>query len=419
MSSFVINGGNKLYGEVSVQSAKNVMLPLIASCILLDFEVEFLNCPKLYDIIVMLDIIKSLGGKYRFEGDNLYVDCSNLSNYEIPQDLSSKIRASVFSIGAILSRLKKVCFYRPGGCDIGSRPIDMHLSGLRSLGAKYKDDGDAIILDCDNLSGNEITLRYRSVGVTENLIIAGVLSKGTTIIKNCAKEPEIVCLAEFLNGLGGKIKGAGTSTVIIEGVKKLRPRKRYFTPITDRIEVGTYILAVMTIGGEVLINNADFTHNSALIKKIYNNACKIDLFNDKIYVKSVGMGLSHGYLKTAPYPLFPTDLQPQFSVYSSILKGTTIIEEGVFDGRFRQLEELKKFGAKINVIKNTAVIEGVPTLFGAKTKALDLRGGASMVIAGLKAEGETVIDNVEIISRGYMDIDKKFNLLGGNIKRKN
>ncbi len=418
MSSFVINGGNKLYGEVSVQSAKNVMLPLIASCILLDFEVVFFNCPKLYDIIVMLDIIKSLGGDYHFEGDDLFVDCSNVSKYEISQNLSTKIRASVFSIGAILSRFHKVSFYRPGGCDIGSRPIDMHLSGLSSLGAKIKED-DNIVIECDSLLGNEINLRYKSVGVTENLIIASVLCKGTTIIKNCAKEPEIVCLAEFLNGLGGRIKGAGTSTITIEGVKKLMPRKRYFTPITDRIEVGTYVLAVMTIGGEVLIKNTDFTHNSALIKKIYNNACKINLFNDKIYVKSVGMGISHGYLKTAPYPMFPTDLQPQFSVYSSILKGITIIEEGVFDGRFRQLEELKKFGAKINIVENKAIIEGVPQLFGAKTKALDLRGGASMVIAGLKAEGETVIQDVEIISRGYMDIDKKFNLLGGNIKRVN
>ena len=418
MSSFVINGGNKLYGEVSVQSAKNVMLPLIASCILLDFEVVFTNCPKLYDIIVMLDIIKSLGGDYHFESDNLHVDCSNLYKYEIPEHLSSKIRASVFMIGGILSRLHKVAFHKPGGCDIGSRPIDMHLSGLTSLGAKCDED-DCILIECDNLKGADIYLRCKSVGVTENLIIASVLCKGTTVIKNCAKEPEIVCLAEFLNGLGAKIKGVGSSTITIEGVEKLKPLKKYFTPITDRIEVGTYILATMTIGGEIIINNTDFTHNSALIKKIYNNACKINLFNDKIYIRSVGMGVSHGYLKTAPYPLFPTDLQPQFSVYSSILKGTTIIEEGVFDGRFRQLEELKKFGANVNIVKNKVIIEGVPVLFGAKTKALDLRGGASMVIAGLKAEGETIVDNVEIISRGYMDIDKKFTLLGGNIKRIN
>ncbi len=416
MGKFVINGGKKLYGEVNIQSAKNAILPLIASTVLLDFEVAFSNVPMLRDVYVMLEIIKALGGSYRYENQLLFVDCSNLSKSEIPEELSSKIRASVFITGGVLSRLKKVEFYRSGGCDIGSRPIDMHLNGLSALGAKVTEN-EKITLKCDKLIGKEITLRCKSVGVTENLIIASVLSDGITVIKNCAKEPEIVCLAEFLNSLGAKIKGAGSSVIQIDGVKKLTKPKKVFTPISDRIEVGTFILAVMTTGGELQINNANFTHNSALIKKIYNNACKITVFNDRIYIKAMGVGKSHGFLKTQPYPYFPTDLQPQFSVYSSTLKGVTIIEEGVFDGRFNQLTELNKFGAKVKVLGKRAIIDGVPTLYGADTKALDLRGGASMIIAGLKAVGTTTISDIEIIERGYLDIDKKFSLLGADVKR--
>ena len=416
MGKFIINGGNKLYGEVEIMSAKNVMLPLIASTVLLDFEVAFLNCPKLYDIDVILDIISNLGGKYRYENSTLYVDCTNLSKHQISKELGSKIRASVFMVGGILSRLKKVEFYKPGGCDIGLRPIDMHLNGLERLGANLLED-DKITLTCDRLQGAEITLKCKSVGVTENLIIASVLASGTTVIKNSATEPEIVCLCEFLNGLGAKIKGAGTSIIQIEGVKKLMPKKVIFTPISDRIEVGTFLLAAMSTGGEIEIKNANFLHNLALIKKIYNNACKIVVFNDRIYIKATGVGSSHGYLKTQPYPYFPTDLQPQFSVYSSTLKGVTVIEEGVFDNRFKQLEELLKFGANVKITSKHAIIEGVYELHGAETKALDLRGGASMVLAGLKAVGKTIVSDTEVIARGYMDIDKKFNLLGADIKR--
>ena len=416
MGKFVINGGKKLYGEVDIQSAKNAILPLIASTVLLDFEVAFLKVPMLSDVCVMLEIIKSLGGKYRFENQTLFIDCSNVNKSEIPKDLSSKIRASVFITGGVLSRLKKVEFYKSGGCDIGSRPIDMHLDGLSALGGKVI-ERDKITITCDKLVGREITLKCKSVGVTENLIITSVLAEGTTVIKNCANEPEINCLADFLNSLGAKIKGAGTSVIQIEGVKKLKRQKRFFTPISDRIEAGTFILAVMTTGGEIEINNANFIHNSALIKKVYNNACKITVFSDRIYIKSMGIGKAHGYLKTEPYPCFPTDLQPQFSVYASTLKGVTVIEEGIFDGRFNQLLELSKFGAKVKVLDRRAIIEGVPTLYGAQTKALDLRGGASMLIAGLKAVGTTTVSDAEIIERGYLNINKKFSLLGADVKR--
>ncbi len=416
MGKFVINGGKKLYGEVDIQSAKNAILPLIASTVLLDFEVAFLKVPMLKDVLVMLEIIKALGGKYRYENQVLFIDCSNLNKSEIPEELSSKIRASVFITGGVLSRTKKVDFYRSGGCDIGSRPIDMHLDGLCMLGGKISGE-DKISIKCDKLIGKEINLKCKSVGVTENLIIASVLAEGTTTIKNCAKEPEIVCLANFLNGLGAKIKGAGRSVIEIEGVEKLTKKKHFFTPISDRIEVGTFLLAVMTTGGEIEIKNANFIHNSALIKKVYNNACKIAVFSDRIYIKAMGIGVSHGYLKTEPYPCFPTDLQPQFSVYSSTLKGLTIIEEGVFDGRFNQLNELKKFGANVTVLGKRAVIEGVPELYGADTKALDLRGGAAMLIAGLKALGATTVSDAEVIERGYLNIDKKFSLLGADVKR--
>ncbi len=416
MSKLIVTGGKKLYGEVNVESAKNALLPLISACILYESKVTFLNVPKLKDVEVILEIIEYLGGKYSFCGKNLTVDCSSLYLYELPCDLTKKIRASVFMIGAILSRFRKATFCKPGGCDIGERPIDIHIESLKKLGVEV---GGNEILYCraDNLKGGNVTLRFKSVGATINVILASVLAKGRTVINNAAREPEITSLVKLLKIFGAKIKGAGTSTIIIEGVDRFKKENITFTPVTDRIEVGTFALAVMTTGGEIIITNANFSNNISLFKKIYNNACKIVYEDGKIYIKSSGVGKSLGLVKTAPYPYFPTDLQPQISAYSTTLTGTTIIDETIFENRFNHLLELNKMGANTSIIDGKAVIKGVKALNGANVYAHDLRGGAAMVIAGLKAEGVTSIDNVEVIDRGYYKIESKLQSLGANILR--
>ncbi|MBO5851697.1 MAG: UDP-N-acetylglucosamine 1-carboxyvinyltransferase, partial [Clostridia bacterium] len=321
-----------------------------------------------------------------------------------------------FMLGPLLARFKNASTFLPGGCNIGKRPIDMHIDGFKKFGVEEVCT-DALVLNCKKLNGAKINLKYASVGVTENLIMCAVLAEGETVLSNCAKEPEVVCLVKFLKLFGAKIKGEGSSTIIIEGVKKLKSKNVSFMPISDRIEVGTYVLSVLGTGGEIEINNANFFHNIALIKKIYNNACKIILTNDKIYIKCSGKGNSLSYTKTSPYPKFPTDLQTPLCAYATTLLGTSYIEESVFENRFLQLNELIKMGAKIWVNGSVAKIEGVEYLNGANVSALDLRGGASLVIAGLKAQGETVIDNAFIIERGYVNLEKKLSLLGADIKK--
>ncbi len=416
MSKLVISGGKRLYGSVTAQSAKNALLPLICACILIDGEVTFTNCSMVGDVITMTNIIKSLGGTCSYYNGNLTVNCTNLSSSQMPYELTSQIRASVFMLGPLIARFKKASTYLPGGCNIGKRPIDMHIDGFKRLGVEEV-CGDALVLKCDKLKGAKIRLKYASVGVTENLIMCAVLAEGETVLYNCAKEPEVVCLVKFLRLFGAKIKGEGSSTIIIEGVKKLKSKNLSFMPISDRIEVGTYVLSVLGTGGEIEIENANFFHNIALIKKIYNNACKIILTNDKIYIKCSGKGKSLSYTKTSPYPKFPTDLQTPLCAYATTLLGTSYIEESVFENRFLQLNELIKMGAKISVSGSVAKIDGVENLNGASVSALDLRGGAALVIAGLKAQGETVIDNASIIERGYVNLEKKLSLLGADIKK--
>lgn len=416
MNKLIVKGKNKLYGKVEVKSAKNALLPLIASCILLDFEVGFLNVPKLKDVDVMLEIIQCMGGKYRYEGDVLYVDCSSLHIPEIPCEQAKKIRASVFMLGPLLGRFHKVSTVKPGGCNLGERPIDLHLSTLSRLGAEVS-SGDYVYLRADKLKGTKIRLPFSSVGVTENLIMASCVSEGETIILNSAKEPEIVCLANFLNRLGAKIRGAGTSVIRIEGVKKLKPNVSYFKPITDRIEVGTFLLCALNTGGEIEIEGADFIHNGELIKKIHNNTCKIMVESDKIYMKSCGVGKGLGYIKTAPYPGFPTDLQSLTLAYSCFLRGTTVIREGIFKDRFQVVNELKKMGANINITGDGAIVVGRFDIHGAEVEVPDLRGGASLILAGLNADGITTVNGASLIERGYDNIDKKLRLLGADIKR--
>lgn len=417
MDKITINGNKKLCGKVLVKSAKNAMLPLIAASILLDFEVGFLNCPKIDDVLVMLEIVKSLGGKYRFERDTLFVDCSSVYISELPKELSSKIRASIFLLGPLIGRFRKAMIVRPGGCDIGDRPIEMHLETLTRLGVEFS-GSEYLYCRADKLSGNKIRLPFSSVGVTENIIMASVLAEGETIILNAAKEPEIVCLADFLNRFGANIKGAGSSRITINGVKKLKRNGGLFKPITDRIEVGTYLLACMATGGEIEISGANYLHNVALIKKIFDNACKMTFTSDKIYIKCSGAGKGLGVIATSPYPGFATDLQSQTLAYALTLNGTTTIKERVFNNRFSVVSELKKMGANVKVNGTDALVNGVGALNSAEVTARDLRGGAALIIAALKAEGVSTIHGVSVIDRGYYQIENKLKALGADVERK-
>lgn len=416
MNKLIVKGENKLYGKVEVKSAKNVLLPLISACILLDFEVGFLNVPKLSDVDVMLNIIKCMGGSYRYEGDTLYVDCSSLHMPEIPCEEAKKIRASIFMLGPLIARFHKASTVKPGGCNLGDRPIELHLDVLKELGVEIS-KGDYIYLRTDKLKGKKIVLPIVSVGVTENLMMASCLAEGETCIINAAKEPEIVCLANFLNRLGAKIYGAGTSEIRIVGVKKLSKNITHFKPITDRIETGTFILFALSAGGEIEIDGADFVHNFELIKKIHNNTCKIMLASDKIYIKSSGAGNGLGLIKTAPYPAFPTDLQSLMLAYACFLRGTTVIEENVFKTRFKVVDELRKMGGQIELLDSRAIVKGTFNMHGAEVIAPDLRSGAALILAGLSASGVTTISGLDVIKRGYDRIDEKLLLLGADVKK--
>ena len=416
MSRFVIEGGSKLYGNVKIQSAKNCLLPLISACIMLECEVTFLNVSMLKDVSCLLEIIKSLGGSFTYQDGNLKIDCSNLTSYILPENLVNQARAPLFMLGPLLTRFKKAEFTMPGGCKLGERPIDIHLVGLQKLGVKIEEN-EVIKCTTKKLEGSSIVLTFPSVGATLNLIMASVTADGYTVIKNSAKEPEIVCLCKFLNLMGAKIDGIGTDVIQIEGVKSLKKKSVEFAPIPDRIETGTFILSVLSTGGELTIENANYSHNQSLIKKIFNNTCKICIFNDRIYIKSSGIGKGLGQVNILPYPGFPTDLQSPLLAYSTTLKGQTIIKEHVFKDRFLTAFELNKMGANIKIDGNIASVNGVETLHGNFVTATDLRGGAGLIIASLKAQGVTVIDNAEILDRGYYQIEEKFKNIGANIKR--
>ena len=416
MGNFLVRKANGLYGEVSVQSAKNALLPIISACALIEAPVTIKNVSMMGDVEVMLDVLSALGAKYRYDGDNLTVDCRSLYKNELPEELTRKIRSSVFLLGPLIARFRKVTLVKSGGCNIGKRPIDIHISGLKKLGVDALET-EVLYLRADKLTGAEITLRFPSVGATENLIMAAVTAIGTTVIKNAAREPEVKCLCDFLRVAGAKIKGGGSGEITVEGVKTLTKTPFSFTPVPDRIEAGTFILAALLTGGEILLKNCVKDFNASLIEKVRNNACKLRVFNDRIYIKSKGRGKALGEITAAPYPGFATDLQTIAIAYAATLDGVTVVKDEVFKNRFAETGELSKLGADIKVCDNTATVRGVESLSGGAVKALDLRGGAALVLAGLKAQGETVIENAELIDRGYYKLDEKLRKLGADVTR--
>lgn len=415
MDKFIIEGGRRLCGEVEIQSAKNAVLPLLAASILTDERVIIHRCPRIRDVLNMIEILCELGCKTSFEGETLVIDSADAANHEIPSALAKELRSSVFMLGSVIARFGKARIAYPGGCDIGLRPVDLHLKGLKSLNVSIAEEGGYINCACDRLIGTDILLDCPSVGATENIILASVKGEGVTVIRNAAKEPEICDLQNFLNRMGAKVSGCGTSTVRVEGVKKLHGVE--YTPIPDRIEAGTFLIAAAMCGGEVALKRASADNIAALIHKLREISCKIAVKNDKIYIKSGSARKSLRMIETMPYPGFPTDLQAPVTALACISEGSTVIVENLFETRFKHVPELIRMGADITVRGRAAFVRGVPVLHGADVVAGDLRGGAALTLAALSAEGMSTVTDLSHIDRGYSEFEYKLSALGAKIRR--
>ena len=415
MDKYIINGGNELYGSVDIQTAKNSVLPVLAATVLTDDKVRILNVPNITDVKNMVKILSCLGCKSVYEGNDIIVDSSCADCYEIPRALAHELRSSVFLLGSVISRFHTAKIAYPGGCDIGSRPVDLHLTGLKRLGVEITEENGYIICRCDKLHGNEIMLDCPSVGATENIMLAAVKAEGTTVIKNAAREPEIEDLQKLLNCMGAKVKGAGSGTVVIEGVKTLNGCE--FLPIADRIEAGTFLIAAAMCGGEVELNGAYAENISSLLHKLRENGCKIRINNDKIILENHRRLTSVKSIETQPYPGFPTDLQAQITALCCICRGQSIITENLFETRFKYVPELRRMGADVTVINRNAFVRGVERFRGATVVAHDLRGGAALVSAGLAADGRSEVLDISHIDRGYGSLEYKLRKLGGDIVR--
>ena len=415
MDKFIIEGGRQLAGEVEIQSAKNAVLPLLAASILTDERVIIHKCPRIMDVLNMIQILNELGCRTDFDGETLIIDSADAANHEIPSALAKELRSSVFMLGSVIARFGKARIAYPGGCDIGLRPVDLHLKGLKSLNVNIAEEGGYINCNCGKLIGADILLDCPSVGATENIILAAVKGEGRTLIRNAAKEPEICDLQSFLNKMGAKISGAGTSTVSIEGVRRLHGVE--YTPIPDRIEAGTFLIAVAMCGGEAEIRRAAADNIAALIHKLREISCKITVKNDKIYIKNGGTKRSLRMIETMPYPGFPTDLQAPVTALACISEGSTVIVENLFETRYKHVPELIRMGADITVRGRAAFVRGVPRLHGADVVAGDLRGGAALTLAAISAEGMSSVTDLSHIDRGYSGFEYKLASLGAKIRR--
>ena len=415
MSSYIIEGGKKLQGETFVSGSKNASLPIMAASVLNRSITKLYNVPNIHDTQMMIEILKSLGCKVKKDANKVVIDSSNVNKFEIPENLMREMRSSVILAGAIIGRYKKSTFSYPGGCDIGSRPIDLHLKGFEKLGIKVEEHYGKINCNAENIEGTEINLEFPSVGATENIILASVLENGSTIIRNAAMEPEIVDLQNFLNRMGAKVRGAGSNIIKIEGVKQLKDVSYNIMP--DRIEAGTLLCAAAITGGKIKLTKVNPDHIAPVLSKLEETGCKIDVKKDTIYLET-NKRLRAVNIRTMPYPGFPTDMQAIFASLLCITTGTSIIVENIFENRYKYTQELQRMGAKIKIEGKTAIIKGTRKLYGSKVKATDLRGGASLVLAGLVAKGETEVDDIKYILRGYENLDEKLNSLGAKVQIK-
>ena len=414
-----IIGNKQLKGEVSISGAKNAVLKLMAAAILAKGETTIYNVPELTDVSIMLEVINKLGAKtsYDVENKKLSIDATDLTGVIAPYELVSKMRASFIILGALMARCKEAIVALPGGCAIGERRVDFHIKGLESLGASIKIENGYVHAKAKKLVGTDIYLDIPSVGATENLMLASVTAEGSTRIQNAAQEPEIVDLANFLNTMGADISGAGTSDIIINGVKQDSLHAIQYTTIPDRIEAGTYMSAIVATGGKGIIRNIYPNHLTFFTSKLIKMGATVKLIDPTSVEVSSNRKLTAVNIVTQPYPGFPTDLQSLAMAMLTVADGVSIVTESLYENRFMQVPELRKMGADIHQERHHALVRGVKKLTGANLRASDLRAGASLIIAGLMAEGETNIENLHHIDRGYENFEKKFTALGASIVR--
>lgn len=415
MSKYVIEGGNKIEGEMYVKGAKNAALPIMAACLLTDKPVLLERIPNISDVRIMIELLKSLGVEIEYDGEsNMTINCRTISTTTAPYELVKKIHASFDITGPLLARFHHAKVSLPGGCVIGTRAVNLHVEGFQALGAKCETDHGFLIAETNGLIGNKVYFHKPSVGATKNVMMAAALAKGKTVMENAACEPEIIDLANFLNRIGCRIKGAGTVNIEIEGVKRLRGC--HYKIISDRIEAGTYLLAAAVTGGDLTIKDMKPEYLESFLGTL--DAANQEIITGRKYVRIKSRRpIKPIEINTAPFPGFPTDLHPPMAALLTVSGGTSIIEENIFDGRYNYVDELRRMGAEIKVTGRTAVIEGKEKLTGAPVDATDIRAGGALVIAGLVAEGITEVNGAEYIDRGYQDIDKRLCEIGGKVKK--
>ena len=415
MEQYVIKGGSPLYGEVEIGGAKNAALAILAASVMTDETVTIENLPNVRDINVLLQAIEGIGAKVeRVDAHKVMISGSSIQDVTVDNEYIRKIRASYSLIGALLGKYKKAQVALPGGCEIGSRPIDLHIKGFRAMGADVDIAHGLVCAEATGLKGTHIYLDKVSVGATMNIMMAAAMAEGKTVIENAAKEPHVVDLANFLNSMGASIRGAGTDVIRIVGTDKLHGTE--YSIIPDQIEAGTFMFAAAAAGGNVLVKNVIPKHLEATTAKLLEVGCTIEEFDDAVRVISSGK-LTHTQVTTLPYPGFPTDMQPQMAVVLAIAEGTSTITESIFENRFRYVDELTRMGASIKVESNIAIITGVEKYTGARVNAPDLRAGAALVIAGLCAEGVTIIDDIHYVERGYEDFEGKLRGIGAQMEK--
>ena len=415
MDQYIIKGGNPLVGEVEIGGAKNAALGILAAAIMTDETVVLENLPNVQDINVLLEAISGIGAKVdRIDKNKVAINGSMIGDLSVDYEYIKKIRASYYLLGALLGKYKRAEVPLPGGCNIGSRPIDLHLKGFKALGASVSIRHGAIVAEAEKLRGSHIFLDTVSVGATINIMMAASMAEGRTTIENAAREPHVVDVANFLNCMGANIKGAGTDVIRIRGVEKLH--RTEYSIIPDQIEAGTFMFAAAATKGDVMVKNVIPKHLEATTAKLVEIGCEVEEFDDAVRVVA-SKRLTNTNVKTLPYPGYPTDMQPQIGVALALARGTSIVTESIFDNRFKYIDELARMGASVKVEGNTAIISGVEKLTGARVSAPDLRAGAALVIAGLAAEGITIVDDIVYIQRGYEDFEEKLRSLGAEIER--
>ena len=416
LDRYVIHGGRPLHGEIEISGAKNAAVAIIPAALMVDGVCRIENMPQISDVDMLLKILQGLGARVEYLSPSaVEIDCTQVRFTEPPYDLMRKIRASYYFIGSMLSRFGSAKTTMPGGCNFGVRPIDQHIKGMTAMGANVEVKNGFVYADTPDgrLHGAKVYLDKVSVGATMNIIIAATLARGRTVIENAAREPHIVDLANFLNSMGADVRGAGTDTIKVNGVEQLHGGT--YTIIPDQIEAGTYMAATAAVGGEVLIKNVIPKHLDCITAKLREMGVTVEEYGESVLVRSTGR-LRRANVKTQPYPGFPTDMQPQIGVALAVAEGTSVITEGVWDHRYKYINELRKMGAAVTVDGRVAVVEGVETLRGASVDACDLRAGAAMVIAGLCARGVTLVEDIQFIERGYENFVGKLRLLGADIR---